>query len=390
MAEWSILVVAISLSVVLGWYLGRRKYRKADGRQENRFSNRYFRGLNYLLNEQPDKAIEVFLQLAEVNQDTVETHFALGNLFRRRGEVDRAIRFHQNIIAKPTLTERQRTRALLELGDDYMRAGLLDRAERLFSELVERDAHTPAALQHLLSIYQQEQDWNKAIDIAKRLAQQDRGNMGAMMAHFCCELAEEAASTGQIDDAIGHLRQARRHNKSCVRARFIEARLREQQQDYGAAITAYKSALDLDKDYLPEILNPLLRCMQAEGQDDDIEGMLLEYANSYDGVSPILALAQAIEGKYSREKAIEFLVEKLQQRPTVRGLEYLINMNASGQISDDDKNLSILRDLSRKLLINQPIYRCEHCGFSGQQHHWQCPSCKFWESTKRIRGVTGE
>ena len=116
------------LSAGLGWYWGRRKYRKADNRQENRFSNRYFRGLNYLLNEQPDKAIEVFLQLAEVNQDTVETHFALGNLFRRRGEVDRAIRFHQNIIAKPTLTERQRTRALLELGDDYMRAGLLDRA----------------------------------------------------------------------------------------------------------------------------------------------------------------------------------------------------------------------------------------------------------------------
>lgn len=390
MLEWVILAVAVIISIALGWFWGRRRYRKADGRQESRFSNRYFRGLNYLLNEQPDKAIEVFLQLAEVNQDTVETHFALGNLFRRRGEVDRAIRFHQNIIAKPTLTERQRTRALLELGDDYMRAGLLDRAERLFSELVDRDAHTPAALKHLLSIYQQEQDWNKAIDIAKRLEQQEGKGMGAIMAHFCCELAEEAASQSKIDEAISHLRQARGYNKNCVRARFIEARLREQQQDNAAAITAYKAALDLDQDYLPEILSSLLRCMQAEGQDEAIEGMLTGYAESYDGVTPILALAQAIEGKYSREKAIDFLVGKLQQRPTVRGLEYLINMNAAGSISGDDTNLSILRDLSRKLLINQPIYRCEHCGFSGQQHHWQCPSCKFWDSTKRIRGVTGE
>jgi len=390
MLEWSILSIAMLLSAGLGWYWGRRKYRKADNRQENRFSNRYFRGLNYLLNEQPDKAIEVFLQLAEVNQDTVETHFALGNLFRRRGEVDRAIRFHQNIIAKPTLTERQRTRALLELGDDYMRAGLLDRAERLFSELVERDAHTPAALQHLLAIYQQEQDWNKAIDIATRLEHQEGSSMGPIRAHFCCELAEESASHGKTDEAIDHLRKALDYNKSCVRARFIEARLREQQQDYSAAIGAYKAALELDKAYLPEILNPLLRCMQAEGQDDQIEGMLRGYADSYDGVTAILALAQSIEGKHGREEAIDFLAGKLQQRPTVRGLEYLIDMNAAAPNSDDDTNLSILRDLSRKLLIKQPTYRCEHCGFSGQQHHWQCPSCKFWDSTKRIRGVTGE
>ena len=390
MLEWSILAIAIVFSTGFGWYWGRRKYRKADNRQENRFSNRYFRGLNYLLNEQPDKAIEVFLQLAEVNQDTVETHFALGNLFRRRGEVDRAIRFHQNIIAKPTLTERQRTRALLELGDDYMRAGLLDRAERLFSELVERDAHTPAALQHLLSIYQQEQDWNKAIDIAIRLEQQKTNGMGAICAHFCCELAEESASSGKTDEAIAHLRQARNYNKSCVRARFIEARLWEQQQNYEAAIHAYKAALDLDKAYLPEILSPLLRCMQAAGKDELIEDMLRDYAESYDGVTPILALAQSIEGKHGPEEAIDFLAGKLQQRPTVRGLEYLINMNVSAPLSGDDTNLSILRDLSRKLLINQPTYRCEHCGFSGQKHHWQCPSCKFWDSTKRIRGVTGE
>ncbi len=145
-----LLLILLHLAVYFGWWLAKTVERRSIKKRSRLFSNQYFQGLNYLLNEQPDKAIQVFLELAEVNQDTVETHMALGSLFRQRGEVDRAIRFHQNIIAKPGLEPSQRTQALLELGEDYMRAGLLDRAERLFSELIESDAHTPSALRSLL------------------------------------------------------------------------------------------------------------------------------------------------------------------------------------------------------------------------------------------------
>ena len=184
------LLLLLPVAVYSGWWLARSLDKRSSRKRTQLFSNQYFQGLNYLLNEQPDKAIQVFLELAEVNQDTVETHMALGSLFRRRGEVDRAIRGHQNIIAKPGLEPQQRTQALLELGEDYMRAGLLDRAERLFSELIESDAQTPSALRSLLEIYQQEKDWEKALEQAQRLEQVKGEHMGDVMAQFCCEMAD--------------------------------------------------------------------------------------------------------------------------------------------------------------------------------------------------------
>src|ERR1700755_2875600 len=170
-AHFLALICAALLPVAAasGWYLGKRSSERRRHARVSELSSSYFRGLNYLLNEQPDKAIEVFLQLAEFNRDTVETHLALGNLFRRRGEVDRAIRVHQHLIARPNLSNEEKTVAMLELGEDYMRAGLLDRAETLFADLVAIDAHVPNALRHLISIYQHEKDWAKAIEHAHRI-----------------------------------------------------------------------------------------------------------------------------------------------------------------------------------------------------------------------------
>ena len=164
-----VLAMLLPVAALSGWILGRRNSERSRRAGVSELSSSYFRGLNYLLNEQPDKAIEVFLKLAEFNRDTVETHLALGNLFRRRGEVDRAIRVHQHLIARPNLSNEEKTIALLELGEDYMRAGLLDRAETLFTDLVAMDAQVPSALKHLISIYQHEKDWDKAIDHARRI-----------------------------------------------------------------------------------------------------------------------------------------------------------------------------------------------------------------------------
>ncbi len=162
-----------------GWWTARRAGVRRSGAEVSELSSDYFRGLNYLLNEEQDKAIEVFLKLAEYNRDTVETHLALGNLFRRRGEVDRAIRLHQHLVSRPGLSDAMKTVALLELGEDYMRAGLLDRAEALFSDLVAMDAHAPSALRHLIAIYQHERDWHKAIEHARRSGGDDWRRRGA-------------------------------------------------------------------------------------------------------------------------------------------------------------------------------------------------------------------
>ena len=390
MFEWFLLLVVVPAAAYIGWSLGRRQRRKADARNTTRFSNRYFRGLNYLLNEQPDKAIEVFLKLAEVNQDTVETHFALGSLFRRRGEVDRAIRFHQNIIAKPSLNDRQRTRALLELGEDYMRAGLLDRAERLFAELIERDAHTPSALRHLLEIYQQEKDWELAIEIARRIEQTTGTNMGSMTAHFCCELAQQELDKDNPEQARRHLRQARRYHQGHIRARMLEAAMAEQHGQYQDAIDGLRKVVELQPGFLPEVLPELIRNLELAGKGKKIRPLLEQYVAENSGVSAMTALAGIIHADDGAPAATEFMLDQLQIRPSVRGLQYLLKVADEQSDPASDRYSGIFEGLADNILKKEALYRCENCGFGGHQHHWQCPSCRHWDSTGRIRGVTGE
>jgi lipopolysaccharide biosynthesis regulator YciM len=203
-----LLWLLLPLAAASGW-LAARFEQKRHARQSFDLPSAYFKGLNFLLNEQPDKAIEVFMRVLEVNSDTVETHLALGNLFRRRGEVERAIRIHQNLIARPTLDKEQRSHALLELGQDYLKAGLFDRAENLFLELAEIRAHSEQALKLLLHIYQQEKEWEKAISITRKLARVSGKNLDEMIAHFYCELADHDYARKNYSAAREHLKRVR-------------------------------------------------------------------------------------------------------------------------------------------------------------------------------------
>ena len=376
-------------AVYFGWWLAKTLARRSVTKRSRVFRSQYFQGLNYLLSEQPDKAIRVFLELAEVNQDTVETHMALGSLFRQRGEIDRAIRFHQNIIAKPGLDPSQRTQALLELGEDYMRAGLLDRAERLFSELIESDAHTPSALRSLLEIYQQEKDWEKALEQARRLEQLTGEQMAEVKAQFCCEMAETAVMEGDKELARRHLRQARRHHLHCIRARFILARLATRDGDHQGAMDTYEEIAELEADYIPELLEPYLKAAAMVGQSQHGRKKLEDWVKVYTGISLILKLTEFIEDEKGGYEAGKYLVEAMASNPSVRGLDRLIELRAQGHLETGSSD-SILKAVTARLLSRQPDYRCNHCGFSGQTHYWQCPSCKNWGTSKTIHGVLGE
>jgi len=383
------LLLLLPVAIYFGWWLARAVEKRSSSKKTQLFSNQYFQGLNYLLNEQPDKAIQVFLELAEVNKDTVETHMALGSLFRRRGEVDRAIRFHQNIIAKPGLEPEQRTQALLELGEDYMRAGLLDRAERLFAELIETDAHTPAALRSLLEIYQQEKDWGKALEQAQRLEQVSGEHMGDVMAQFCCEMAETALAGNDRELARRQLRQARRHDPRCIRARFILAQVSVQEGDYDGALGLYEEIAELDADYIPEILEPYLQAAESAGDKQRGRDKFNQWAENYKGITLILKLTEFLSDEQGGDAAGQYLVETLTSKPSVRGLDRLIELKAAGHL-DAESSDDILKAVTARLMARQPDYRCNHCGFSGHTHHWQCPSCKNWSTTKKIHGVLGE
>jgi lipopolysaccharide assembly protein B len=384
-----LLFLLLPVAAYSGWWVHRNYGRRATRKKNRLFSDQYFQGLNYLLNEQPDKAIQVFLELAEVNQDTVETHMALGNLFRRRGEVDRAIRFHQNIIAKSGLEPEQRTQALLELGEDYMRAGLLDRAERLFAELIESDAQTPAALRSLLDIYQQEKDWAKALIQAERLEQVEGVHLGGMMAQFNCELAEQALAAGDLQLARKQLRQARRHDPQCIRAHFILARMAASEGDYDTALAEYEAIAGLDVDYLPDLMDDYLEIAAVAKAMSRARTKLQQWSESYEGISLVLKLTDFIAAEQGSREAGRFLVAALHKKPSVRGLDRLVGFRAEGQLPSETSD-DILKAVTSRLLAGQPGYRCSHCGFSGQTHHWQCPSCRRWDTTRTIQGVLGE
>lgn len=385
-ALWLVSVIAAAW---LGGWVARNMSRRGERKRNRMFSRRYFQGLNYLLSEQPDKAIQVFLEMAEVNKDTVETHLALGSLFRRRGEVDRAIRLHQNIISKQHLDEGQRTKALLELGEDYMRAGLFDRAERLFSELTQRGTHAPSALRHLLDIYQQEKDWPKALEMAQQLESLTGDRMGVIMAHFSCELAEADIRAGELEAARKHLRSARQYDAQSIRARILLARIARQQSQEDEALKLFEEIVDMDSDFLPQILDDYLACADASGQQTHAEAQLREWAGRHHSISVVLKLTSMIRESDGVDAAARFLADELSNNPSVRGLDRLIELKLNGgpEIESGDE---ILRAVAQRLLARQPTHRCAHCGYSGHTHYWQCPSCKQWGTTRVIHGVLGD
>jgi len=386
-----LLFLLLPLAALSGYWLGRKRnvtLYKHSGHSE--IPSDYLKGLNFLLNEQPDKAIEIFIQLLEVNSDTVETHLALGSLFRRRGEVDRAIRIHQNLIARPTLNREQRAQALYDLGQDYMRAGLLDRAETLFTELIDTGPHTEHALWQLIDIYQTEKEWEKAIQTARRIEAKKNNDLSPIIAHYYCELADTAIKNGEIARGFKNLKKANMEDSNCVRISLIEGQTEKDSGNYKAAIRAFRRVEDQDQDFIPEIIEPLDTCYTAIGSSQEMQEYLQKIVAKTDGISAMLALAKMIHQQQGEEAEIEFITEHLKQRPSVRGMDKMIELNLNLSKEGVKEKLHVLKHVTEKLLQDKPRYLCSSCGFSAMTIHWHCPSCKNWNTIKPIQGVEGE
>jgi len=383
---WLLLPVAAAS----GWLAGRRNRSRTGSCPDSILGSEYIKGLNYLLNEQQDKAIDVFIRMLEVNSDTVETHLALGNLFRKRGEVDRAIRIHQNLIARDSLSAEQRNDALLELGQDYMKAGLFDRAEGLFNELIENNVHISSVLPLLLDIYQQEKDWHNAVRIARQMGIVGGQPAKSIIAQFYCELAENARARDNLEEACKLLEEAGEYNPYCARARLIRAAIARQQGEYQMALTAYEQVAERDIELLPEILEDMLACHVALGTQSAMIDYLHKAISLYPGISPVLMLADIMSREKDNRSAAEFISGELGKRPSVRGLSRFIDLGLAASEGAARENLLILKNVTDKLLENKPVYKCHDCGFCGKTLHWQCPGCKHWNTVKPIHGVEGE
>jgi lipopolysaccharide biosynthesis regulator YciM len=381
--EWFWFFLLLPLAALSGWVIGRRGGERHSDSQVSKLSTTYFRGLNYLLNEQPDKAIELFLHIAELDKETFETQVALGHLFRRRGEVDRAIRLHQALVERRDLSDPQKVQALLALGEDYMRSGLLDRAETVFSDLAKIDQRAPQALKHLIGIYQAERDWPKAIENATRYEAATGEAMGKLIAQFECELADRQRASGDVDGAREAIARAYAADSTSVRAGMLEGRIETESGNDAGAIRAFERAARHDADYLPELLPALLACYERVGDTPGARAFLGEMSEHYRGVSPVLALTRLVEGEEGVAAARTYLAQQLKDRPSVRGEAALIDLT----LADNADPVATLRDLKHitdQLLVRNPSYRCSRCGFGARSHHWQCPSCKEWGTVKPL------
>lgn len=376
----------LPVAAASGWFVARAESHRKPPKSGGRFDlpEAYFRGLNFLLNEQPDKAIEVFIKVLEVNSETAETHLALGNLFRRRGEVERAIRIHQNLIARPSLDREQRSLALLELGQDYLKAGLLDRAENLFSELVENRMYSEQALRWLLSIYQQEKEWENAIATCRRLARITKTSMDDVIAHYYCELAEAKLKAGDHKAVRLYLRKAFAVDGDCVRASILLGDLEAEEKRDPEALKAWKRVEEQDPLFLGEIA---VRIGDAYRRLGDETG-LYEY---FDGALErqqdnglMLELVDIIKDRDGLDAAEKYVVNWLRRNPSVQGLERLIELNMLQSEGSARNDLLLLKGIIEHLGEKQQGYLCQQCGFRGTTLHWLCPSCSHWNTIKPV------
>jgi lipopolysaccharide biosynthesis regulator YciM len=362
-----------------------KMYSDRDRDPPPRISADYIRGLNLVLSRKTDEALELFVQMAKVDDETLETHFALGHLFRRRGEIERAIRVHQNLLARPNLNETQRHQAVFSLAEDYLGAGLYDRAEQLFSELDDSPTLAEASLEKLVYIYEREREWQKAIDAHRKLEMLS-GTKSNQVAHYYCELADQARAAGDRELARTYLKATVRSESGQLRGALIRAALAQEEESYTEAIALYEQVVGKERYFITEVLPPLMQCYRSIDKlsylDAKIDGWIaadptlrrdFAYAAILGNVTGSAALARCVESFVLGNEVLAKLVnaEELEKMP-------------------DDARADAIRRISeglRKIAMSSARYRCSNCGYSTQRFIWHCPSCKLWETVRPIQSL---
>ena len=371
---------ALGLAFLLGILLSRLLYSRFGRKKTQTVNKEYFKGLNFLLNEETDKAIEVFIKALEVDSDTVELHLALGGLFRRKGQVDRATRIHQNLIARPSLTEDQRMQAVHELACDYYKAGWLDRAENLFLELKESEIYRPLAINGLCRIYEQEKEWQKAINVLRLHKRHLRSQVSTQVSHYYCELAELAVKEQNFLAAKNYLKQSKNENPSVGRSFLLIGELEYAEKKYTQARKTWKK-LSLTHPKLAELI--VARTIKSYLKSDP-EGGLEDYLLSISVIpkdtSAFELWQQSLVAVFGTQRAAEIILEKsFNDRLSAPLAEYIYT-----NVDQDFLNPSQKQILFKKMLWqekeNKVEYTCAVCGFDTKSMHWFCPNCGRWES----------
>lgn len=383
---WWLLI--LPLFFTLGWIAARVDIKQLMA-ESTTLPAAYFKGLNFLISDQHAKAVEAFSEAVQANTDSLELHFALGSLFRRTGETDRAINMHLNLLDKKELTANQKTAVKAELAQDYLKAGLYDRAEELFKGLDDTRYRQPA-LHALLEIYVREREWLHAIETATELERLSGVPFRREIAQYYCELAMNEIIAQQQDAARVQLNLALDANKNCVRANVLLGDLEANNGAHQAAISHWKHIEFQQPEYLGLVANKMLksyRALEAENGGQLKQGLaqLNTYLETYKLPSLMAALYEATLAEESPEKAAKLARNELIRQPSLTTLDQLLQARAmadetSTKKQANNQDIQLMQQTVRNAIGNRAAYHCDHCGFRAKQHHWQCPACNAWEA----------
>ena len=384
--NWLLLTVAVAAGWVVGRYSKQRHRSRKSIDNEDSVRDR----LQFLFTNYSDQAVENFVQSLAVNRDTVSLHLSIGSHFRNKGETDRAILIHQNLLARPELPARYTPQVTFELAMDYLNAGLLDRAEALFHQLMGDREYGRRAARELIELYQQEREWEKAAQVAQTLTRSDADPaMFKTLAYITCELSDAALNKDDRWTSQKLAKEALDYDRSCVRATLLLMKMQIRQGNYREAGNQSLKVFEQNPAFGPEAVDRLMKLEREHGDVGRLAKKLRKLYEQYPGTSLLLALVESVERSAGRPAAIDLLRQELELRPSVRGLLRLVEIAGyeKGMTTDEGRLVSRIGHL---ILANRPVYRCVSCGFSGQQLHWLCPSCKQWETVRPIQGVEAE
>jgi lipopolysaccharide assembly protein B len=373
---WMLLIFPLFFG--MGWLAARIDIKELLS-ESSALPQSYFQGLNFLLNEQQDKAIEAFIEVVKVDPQTVELHFALGSLFRRRGEVDRALRMHHNLLDRADLDDDKRQQAIYELAQDYLKAGILDRAENLFSEL-ENSRYAKQSLEFLLELYQKEHDWPKAISVAQRLTTVSGQSHSKQASFFYCELASEEIEQGNMAGAREQLQQALRVSPDAVRATMMLGDMLLAEGKQQEAVDTWKNIETQDAQYLPLVAERLLNAYRSINHEADGIILLRDYLNKYHSLDLMNVVFDVVLKNEGWAAAYQLVLDEMERNPTLLGLDKLLEARLLEESIDRRSDIELVKDLVHKRTRNLATYRCAHCGFKAHQFYWHCPACQSWDS----------
>ena len=381
-ALWLLLPVAAAS----GWISARRTGSRFDIEPPSE----YYQGINYLLNQQDDKAIDVFLRQAELDDDAAETHLALGSLFRQRGDVERAIRMHKDLIDRPGLRKRTRDESRLELARDYLASGLLDWAEGALQELIDDGVLVDAAYEDLIGIYEREKEWQQALDAAMTCQRETDLDLSGRIVQFHCELHEQALRAGHHDKAAGHIDRAVEVDPRSARLGCLRAEAARREGDIRETVRHYEMVVSLDETMVPEVAEPLLDALAATGDERQIRAYLKKLRhqpNTYTMVSTAAGLIAKLENTQS---ARQFFKDQLLKRPSLPGLAHWARLEMESSSNETRAQVGVIVEMLERLKAKRPTHSCEVCSYRGHQLYWLCPGCHSWDSIRPIMGEEGE